>query len=356
MVKGKRSIFARNPDRSREPLRSVTAMAQRDYYEVLDVARDASPEAIKRAYRKLARKYHPDVNPGDKTAEAKFKEAQQAYDVLSDAEKRALYDRYGTAAFEGMAAAGPRSGASEWTSRQAGPGGYEFDFSEFFGPGGPGAGAATGGDEAVGGGIFEELLGRMRGGRASRRPAGPRHGRNVEAALTIPFLTAVRGGETTIDIEREDGRREKLVVKIPAGIESGAKLRLRGQGEAAAEKDAPRGDLTITITVEPHPYFTRDGRDLSVEVPITIAEAVLGAKVDVPTLDGLKSLTFPPGTSCGQRLRLRGQGIPATGKQPAGDLFLVAKIVVPRSIDDTSRRLITEFAQRNPQRPRDGLR
>ncbi len=328
-------------------------MAQRDYYEVLGVARDASPEAVKKAYRKLARKYHPDVNPGDKTAESNFKEAQQAYDVLSDAEKRALYDRYGTAAFEGMAAAGPRSGASEWASRQAGPGGSEFDFSEFFGPGGPGAGTVEGGE--AGGGIFEELLGRMRGGRAGRRAAGPRSGRSVEAHLTIPFLTAVRGGETKVDIEREDGRRETLVVKIPPGIESGAKLRLRGQGEAGRDKGTLRGDLTITVTVEPHPYFTRDGRNLSVEVPITIAEAILGAKVDVPTLDGLKSLTIPPGTSSGQKLRLRGQGLPASGNQPAGDLFLVVKIVVPRTLDDTSRRLITEFAQRNPQHPRDGL-
>src|SRR3954452_15896808 len=145
-------------------------MPDRDYYEVLGVARDASADEIKKAYRTLARKHHPDVNPGDKKAEARFKEAQQAYDILSDPEKRSLYDRFGNAAFEGMAAAGPRSGASEWTARQAGPGGGEttFDFSEFFGPGGPGG--ATVGAEEGGGGIFEELLGRMRGGRGRQRP------------------------------------------------------------------------------------------------------------------------------------------------------------------------------------------
>jgi DnaJ-class molecular chaperone len=323
-------------------------MAAADYYDILGVARDATPEAIKKAYRTLARKYHPDVNPGDKKAEAKFKEAQQAYDVLSDAERRAFYDRYGSAAFEGMAASGPRPGAQEWTARPGGPGFESFDFSEFFGPGSSGA------DAGAGSGIFEELLGRMRGGRASKRPgAGPRPGRNLEAHITIPFLTAARGGETTIEVELED-RRESLVVKIPAGIESGRKIRLRGQGEPG-EKGAPAGDLTVLVTVQPHPYFNRDGRNLTVEVPITVSEAVLGARVDVPTLDGLKSLTIPPGSSSGQRLRLRGQGLPAANDKPEGDLFVVLKVIVPKIIDDESRRLIREFGERNPIRPRDGL-
>src|SRR5262249_6273932 len=147
---------------------------------------------------------------------------------------------------------------------------------DFFGPGG--GAEATAEAAHGGGGIFEELLGRVRGGR---RPAGPRPGRNLEANLTIPFETAVRGGETTIEVVR-DQHREALVVKIPPGIESGAKLRLRGQGEAS-EAGAARGDLTITVTVQPHPYFTREGRKLLVEVPITVAVAVLGAKVEVPT-------------------------------------------------------------------------
>ncbi|MDR3632281.1 MAG: J domain-containing protein [Isosphaeraceae bacterium] len=324
-------------------------MADRDYYEVLGVARDATPEAIKKAYRALARKHHPDVNPGDKKAEAKFKETQQAYDILSDSEKRAMYDRYGTAAFEGVAA-GPRTGASEWTARQAGPGaGYEsFDFGQFFGPG------AAAPEEVEGGGIFEELLGRVRSGRGGRRQAGPRPGRPMEAHLTIPFLTAVRGGETTIEIQRDGGRRESLVVKIPPGIESGAKLRLRGQGEPG-EKGAPAGDLTIQVTIEPHSYFTRDGQNLSVEVPVTVAEAVLGAKIDVPGLSGTKSLTIPPGSSSGLKLRLRGQGIPATANKPEGDLFVVLRIVVPKIVDESSKQLIREFDQRNPVNPRAGL-
>jgi curved DNA-binding protein len=329
-------------------------MAESDYYAVLGVPRDATADAIKKAYRSLARKHHPDTNPGDKKAEAKFKEVQQAYDVLSDAEKKSMYDRYGTSAFEGMAAAGPRAGAHEWTARQGGPGFESFDFSEFFGPGGAGGAGATA-EEPAGGGIFEEILGRVRGGRGGRRPAGvgPRAGRNLEASLNVPFLTAARGGETTIEVER-DGRREALVVKIPPGIESGAKLRLRGQGEPG-EKGAPKGDLTIVVNVEPHPFLTRDGRNLSVEVPITAAEGVLGAKIDVPTLSGLKSMTIPAGSSSGMKLRLRGQGLPAAGDKPEGDLYVVLKVVLPKNVDDESKRLIREFAEHNPQQPRDGL-
>ena len=331
----------------------------RDYYEVLEIPRDATPDVIKKAYRKLARKYHPDVNKGDKKTESKFKEVQAAYDLLSDPEKRALFDRYGHAAFEGMAAAGPQPGGPGWSGHHAGPTAEGFDFNDLFrqgGGGGPGGGAGP--DVGGGGaGMFEELLGRMRGGPgrsgAGARRAGPRPGQNLEAALNIPFMTAVCGGETEIRIERE-GRAETRVVKIPPGIESGAKLRLRGQGEPG-EKGAPDGDMTIKITIDPHPYFTRDGRNLTVEVPITIGEAVLGAKVDVPTLDGLKSLPVPAGSSTGLKLRLRGQGLPESGDKPKGDLFVVLKVVVPKNVDDESKALIRDFSERNPSRPRDGL-
>jgi len=323
-------------------------MPERDFYEVLELPRDATADQIKKAYRAMARKYHPDVNPGDKTAESKFKEAQNAYDILSDAEKKAAYDRYGHAAFEGMAAAGagPRSSASEWTSRFGEPGYETIDFSEFFGPS-AGGGRVT---EGHGGGIFDDLIGRMRGGRS----AGPRAGQSVQAELTIPFLTAVRGGETTIDIERASGQHESLLVKIPAGVDSGAKLRLKGQGEPGP-KGAPSGDLTITIKVEPHPYFKREGSDLSVDLPLSVGEAILGAKVDVPTLDGSRSVPIPPGSSSGQRLRLKGQGVPASGGKTAGDLFVVLKVVVPKNIDESSRKLIEDFQARNPSNPRAGL-
>ena len=194
----------------------------------------------------------------------------------------------------------------------------------------------------------------MRGGARSARKAGPTPGpHTLEASLSIPFLTAVRGGETTIQVDR-GGVREARVVKIPPGVEPGAKLRLKGQGEPG-EKGAPAGDLIIKVDVEPHPYFTRDGRHLSVEVPLSVAEAVLGARVDVPTLNGLKSLPVPPGASSGQKLRLKGQGLPASGAKSEGDLFVVLKVVVPKGVDDEGKRLIREFDERNPVRPREGL-
>ncbi len=321
-------------------------MPKRDYYEVLGVARDATSDAIKKAYRGLARKFHPDVNPGDKTAETRFKEVQQAYDVLSDQEKRARYDQFGHAAFDGMAAAGPRSNASEWTGHFGEPGYETIDLSELFGN-------LRGGDhgEAAGGGIFEDLLGRVRPGRSGRQRAA---GRGLEANLSIAFLTAVRGGETTIQVQRGSGKSESLVVKIPPGVDTGAKLRLKGQGEPGT-KGSPPGDLTITLQVEPHPYFTREGRNLSVEVPVAVSEAILGAKIDVPTLNGTKSLTVPPGSSSGLKLRLKGQGIPAASGKTDGDLYVVLKIVVPKTVDAASRRLIQEFAERNSSNPRGGL-
>lgn len=324
-------------------------MADRDYYEVLGVARDATADQIKKAYRAQARKFHPDANPGDKTAEAKFKEVQNAYDILSDPEKKARFDQFGSAAFDGFGPAGPRSGGAEWAARQGGGGGgfENIDLGSFFGTGARGG---AGGVEEGGGGIFDEIITRMRGDRGGKRRSAHREPSVAEASLTIPFLTAVRGGETSIELEREPGHRETKVIKIPPGVESGAKIRLRGQGDASGQVD-----LVIDLTVEPHPYFTRNGRDLSVEVPITVAEAILGAKVEVPTLDGFKTLTIPPGTSSGQRLRLRGQGVPASKSHPEGDLYLVPKVVVPRTVDDEARRLIEQFAARDPSRPREGI-
>jgi DnaJ-class molecular chaperone len=323
-------------------------MADRDYYEILGVSRDATADQIKKAYRGLARKHHPDANPEDKAAEKKFKEVQNAYDILSDTEKKTRYDQFGHAAFDGSSPFGPRSGGSEWAAKHGGTNFEDIDLSQFFGPG---AGGASGADQGSGGGIFDDIISRMRGGdRGGRRRQTRREPEAAEASLTIPFLTAVRGGETSVELEREGGRRETIVVKIPPGLESGAKIRLKGQGDASHQVD-----LIITVSVDPHPYFVRDGRNLSVEVPITVPEATLGARVEVPTLNGFKTLTIPAGTSSGQKLRLRGQGVPATKNHPEGDLYIVPKIVVPRSVDDESRQLIEQFAARNPQRPREAL-
>ncbi len=319
-------------------------MAQRDFYEILDVPRDATADQIKKAYRTLARKHHPDVNPGDKAAEAKFKEAQSAYDALSDPETRKRYDMFGHAGMQG-GGGGPRESAQQWSASQAPPGFENIDFRQFFG----------GGAEApeASGGMFDELLGRFGSGRGRR--SGPRRGADLEATLSIPFATAILGGPTTIEFAREDGTRQSLEVRIPPGTDNGAKLRLKGRG-GPGEANAPAGDLTITISVQTHAYFRRDGRDVLLDLPISIDEAVLGAKVDVPMLAGSTvSLNIPPGTSSGQKLRVRGKGVPAHGDKPEGDMFVITKIVVPRNVDEESRKLIQTFAEQNPMKPRENL-
>jgi DnaJ-class molecular chaperone len=338
-------------------------MPERTYYETLGVGRDATPERIKKAYRSLARKHHPDVNPGDKAAEARFKEAQQAYDILGDPEKRKLYDQLGHAAFVAGGATGPRAGAAEWARQQGGEDADFIDLSQFFGPGGnvrfTTSGGGPGPQAESDPGLFEELFSRFRGGGGSRTAGGgggrraASRGTPTEASLTIPFLTAVKGGETSIAITRPDGRVETLAVKVPPGTRQGSKLRLRGRGDAAPGQEP--GDLLIRVEVEPHPYFTREGQDLFADVPITLGEAVLGARVEVPTLDGPKVIPIPAGTSGGQKLRLRGQGVPAHGNRPVGDLFVVPRIVVPKNVDEQGQRLIREFAELYPGNPREGL-
>lgn len=301
----------------------------KDFYKTLGVAKSATEEEIKRAYRKLARQHHPDLHPNDKEAESRFKEVQEAYDVLGDKAKREQYDRFGSAAFE--------PGFSEDAGRR-----YTYTWSN------------AGGPEAAfefGGGLNDILEGLLHGrGRKPRGGGGftARKGRDVDTELLVPFRTALLGG--TLDVSLTGHRDETLSITIPPGVEDGAKLRLAGKG-APSPTNAQPGDLIVHVRVERHPYFTRDGADVQVEAPITIDEAVLGATIDVPTLEGTASVVVPPGTSSGQRLRLRGKGgKKRTGER--GDHYVKVKIVAPQEVDAESKRLIREFAARNPMKPR----
>jgi molecular chaperone DnaJ len=371
-------------------------MATRDYYEVLGVGRGATAQEIKRAYRKQARKHHPDVNPGDKAAEAKFKELTEAHEVLSDPEKRRKYDRFGSDAFREAAAGGRGGGA---------PGGFGggFDFRGFD------LGTSGGGVGDLG-----DLLSDLFGQRAAGQPAGPAPGADLHYTLELDFEDAIRGLSTEIAVQKHSpcatcrgsgarpgsalttcpecggsGRRasrglfrgepacprcrgtgtihreacgscggrgvtdgtERIAVKIPAGVDNGSRIRLAGRG-AAAPNGGPAGDLYIITRVRPHPVLERKGDNLYVEVPITITEAALGARIDVPTVAGLTSMRIPPETSSGQVFRLRGKGVPHLKGGGQGDQFVTVKIVAPRNLDSRSQELLQEFARLNPGPPR----
>jgi DnaJ-class molecular chaperone len=321
---------------------------EEDYYKVLGVERSATAEEIQKAYRALARKYHPDLNPGDKKAAERFKQVQQAYDVLNDAEKRKKYDQFG-AGFEQFAGAG-------WPPQGAGTGrggaGQQFqdvDFSQFFG-------GAGGGGQMPGG--FEDILRQFAGGGAAtggrrRRPRGPLRGQDVEAEIEIPFNVAIQGGSWEVTFRRDGQHTETISIKIPAGISDGKQMRLRGKGEPSPS-DGPDGDLLLTVRVAPHPFFTRRGNDLEVKVPVSFAEAALGAKVDIPSPHGTITLSIPPGTSSGKRLRVRGMGVkPSSGEK--GDLYAEVQIVLPGKFSEADAKLIRQLDESNPSQPRKGL-
>lgn len=332
----------------------MTGSVNVDLYQVLGVSRDASKDDIKKAHRKLANKYHPDKNPDNDEAKEKFKRVQEAYDVLSDDEKRAAYNQYGSdfekirgggfypgggggAGFEGVDLESIFGGAARGGAGGAGQGFHFEGFGDFFEQLTGGGGGFGGRGGFPGGG----------GGRTRGRSAGPMAGSNRRHELELPLVTAVRGGQVEFYLNDE-----KLSVNIPAGVETGSKIRLRGKGDPSPN-GGPDGDLILVLKVSDHPHFRRAGRNLEVTLPVTIGEAVLGAKVDVPTPDGTVTMTIPPGTSGGRRLRLKGQGV--GGKGSAGDLMVQIKIVTPDSVDDESRSLIEQFESRNPMSPREGL-
>ena len=305
----------------------------KDPYTTLGVTRDADDSAIRTRYRELARRYHPDVNPGDTAAEERFKSVSEAYAVLNDAEKRAAYDDFGEASLQG--------GFDADAARRA---------RESFG----GFGGFGGGGFAGSGGGLEDLLSNMFGG-ARGRPR-PRPGRDLEADLTLDFLEAALGCERTLTINRPGahggGRTETVTVRIPPGVSDGGRVRLRGKGgEGSAGGNA--GDLHARLRVRPHPFFRREDRNLYVDVSVSIREAVLGAKIDVPTLDGRVTLTIPAGTDSGTKLRLRGKGIPAGSRGEPGDLFAVVQVRVPKQVSPATAEALEDLDDLEPENLRE---
>jgi curved DNA-binding protein len=300
-------------------------MASKDYYEMLGVGKNASDEEIKRAYRKLAMKYHPDRNQNKKEAEERFKELNEAYAVLSDKEKRKQYDTFG------------KEGFHQRFSQEDIFRGFDFEdiFSSLFG------GRARRESRSAGRGGFDfgDMFSRtyQGGGRA------PQKGQDALYELPITLEEAVFGGEKRISIPK-DGKVEEINVKIPAGIPSGKKLRVAGKG-MEGRSGGPAGDLYLQISIRPHPVFDREGDDITVEKEIGFAEAVLGTTIEVPTLDGTKKVKVSPGTQSHTKLRLRGLGVPhfqGTGK---GDEYVKVIVRVPKRVSDKSRKLIEELSK-----------
>lgn len=314
-----------------------------DYYKTLGVKRDASQADIQQAYRDLARKHHPDLNPDNKSAKKKFQEVQAAFDVLNDPGKREKYDRYGSN-WESVGDGGPFPHGAGARTASGGPD-VEFDFSQFFGE-------RYGGDPAGGG--FADMFNQFRGGAAKEPKRGRKaqRGEDIRHEIEVPFVTAIMGGQVELQLQRGTDQLETLSVKIPAGIDDGKTIRLRGQGQQVPRGTA--GDLLIMVHVAAHPHFQRSGNNLLVKVPVTLAEAALGAKVDVPTPQGMVSLKVPPRTSSGKKLRVKGYGVaPISGT--AGDLLAEIQIVLPPEIDEQSLVAIQRLDELHPLEPRRNL-
>ena len=296
-----------------------------DHYQTLGVPRSASAEDIRKAYRELARKYHPDLHPDDNAAKEKFKKVQTAFDVLNDPSKREMYDRYGSS-FEGVGAGGQGGG---WAGGGGGrgpfpgaggfPGGGEIDLESLFGGAGGFADMFRGA-----GGAGARGAGTGRGRKRAAQVAGE----DITARIEVPFKLAIEGGKTDVRLDR-DGKAETISVTIPQGLPDGARMRLRGRG-LPGSGGGPAGDLLLEVRVESHPVFHRDGDTLEVTLPVSLAEAIEGAKVDVPTPWGTISLRIPAGTSGGRKLRAQGMGVRhANGSK--GDLIAEVQIMLPES-------------------------
>jgi DnaJ-class molecular chaperone len=326
-------------------------MAQ-DYYKTLRVSKNASQAEIQKAYRELARKYHPDMNPDDPSATKKFQQIQAAFDVLGNPEKREMYDRYGSS-FEMHGAAGPHAERA-WAG--AGPGApsggtwaEDTDFGQFFGD--------RFGGEAPGG--WDDIFAQFRRAAGQRgqgrgRAARARRAVDITSEVEIPFTVSIAGGQVPLTLHRPSGQTGSIVVKIPAGIEDGKVIRLRGQGEKAPDGGTP-GNLLLRVHVGSHPFFARRGNNLYIRLPLTLGEAVAGAKIDVPTPTGTVALRIPPGTSGGTKFRIKGHGV-ALKNAPPGDLLAEVQIVLPTGLNEAERNQIRKIDQDHPFSPRQDLR
>jgi molecular chaperone DnaJ len=321
-------------------------MADKSYYDILGVKKDASEADIKKAYRKLARKYHPDVNPNKKEAETRFKELSEAYAVLSDKEKREQYDRLGKEAFSFSGGAGGPF-----------PGGRSpfegFDFELFTGRGGRGGarrGAARRG--GAGAGDFRDIFSDLFGGGAGFTPE-PQPGNDFEAETSIEFRDAVQGTTLELQIPGPDGRVEKTKVKVPEGVADGQKIRIRGKGSPGIQ-GGPPGDLIVLVHVRPHPFFERRGDDIHIDLPITIGEAIRGAEIEVPTIRGPVRAKIPAGTQGGQTFRLSGKGVKR--KSRTGDEYYRVQIVVPKNVPPSMREAIDDLDRLCAESPRANLK
>jgi len=386
----------------------MPATSKRDYYEVLGVSKGAKDDEVRKAYRKLARKYHPDLNPGDKAAEEKFKQVQEAYDVLSDSKKRQVYDQYGFYSDN----IPPGGGGPGQEGPQPGMDFGGFDFSEFMNQQ-----QRRGTDTGAGGGGFRDIFSQFFGGGRGREQAvTPERGSDLEYGLNIGFWESIRGTQIRLNISRQeicdtcggtgtaggttqvcpecdgkgqvtqmagamkftltcprcdgkgrlknvcptchgDGRishSETVDVRIPQGVPSGARLRVAGKGNAGL-LGAPPGDLYITVRVEPHPLFRREGDDILIQLPITVTEAGLGAKIEVPTIDGRALLKVPQGTQNGQKFRLREKGVTNTRKGTRGDQIVEVEIQAPKVHDERTKEILRELAHLNTEDPRQEL-
>lgn len=300
-----------------------------DYYQILGVPKTATPEEIAKAYRTQARKSHPDLNPDDPKAKEKFQRLQEAFDVLGDPEKRKVFDRYGVSP-EKMGRGPSGQGGFQWNGARGYPG-Y-----------GGGAGGMPEGMD------IDDILGMFGMGGAGRgRRSGapsPVQGVHLERTISVPFTTAITGGKMDQRVRWANGRTETIAVGIPVGIEDGKRIRLRGKGEPGTNGGKP-GDLYFTVKILPHPSFRREGNNLYVSVPITLNEAVFGAKIDIPTLKGTVVLSVPSGSGSGTKLRIKGLGVPASPRSsnPPGDLFAELMVVLPRRWDAEDKELIARL-------------